>query len=218
MKGGFVHIVESPGPLDLLDGRTEGRVLSEALSLAGINHRYNLVVDRKTLILALRDRISTASNDFQSAPIVHLSMHGEVRGLALTNGDFITWVDLREILTPLLQAMNGGLLLTLSACESGHGIQMAMHTEAIPPFWALVGHVGSPFWNDAAVGFVTFYHHLFKGHGIPECVGAMRAAAGDVGFMAFDGVEQRNSWIAFQSQRLAEIGRASCRESVSIRV
>jgi hypothetical protein len=33
MANGFVHVIESPSADELLDGRTEGRVLGEALVL-----------------------------------------------------------------------------------------------------------------------------------------------------------------------------------------
>ena len=36
----FVYMIESPGPRDLFDGRTEGRVLREALRIADVRTEY----------------------------------------------------------------------------------------------------------------------------------------------------------------------------------
>jgi hypothetical protein len=54
---GFVHIVESPSPADLLDSRTEGKVLSEALDLAGIKRFYNLATNEEMFKKAIWDRL-----------------------------------------------------------------------------------------------------------------------------------------------------------------
>ena len=56
----FVHVIESPSPADLLDGRTEGRVLWEALRLADIAQTYSLATNRETLELALTTRLTAA--------------------------------------------------------------------------------------------------------------------------------------------------------------
>ncbi|HEY9596692.1 MAG TPA: hypothetical protein V6D33_03370, partial [Cyanophyceae cyanobacterium] len=49
----FVYIIESPSNVDLLHGRQEGCVLSEALRLANIPHWYSLTSDRTMLDEAL---------------------------------------------------------------------------------------------------------------------------------------------------------------------
>jgi hypothetical protein len=208
MSLGFVHIVESPSAEDLLNGRTEGRVLSESLALAGIDHCYQLAINRNAFIEAVTTRVVDAYARFNAPPLLHISAHGDGDGLELASGEFIKWEELRGYIGPLREAMSERLVVALSACRSGGGCRMAMNTQLDPPFWALIGHTGKPTWSDAAVAFVAFYHNLFKGHGIPECVAAMKAASGDPQFISFDGAEQRASWIAFQANQLAAIGRA----------
>jgi hypothetical protein len=192
---GFVYIVESPSPDDLLDSRTEGRVLSEALDLAGIKRFYHLATSEEMFKKAIWDRLIECWKKVPDLnPIIHLSMHGNGEGIQLTDGTFIKWSSLRGILKHLTEAMEGRLLICMSSCFGGSGCRMAMHADADHPFWALVGHSDSAAWSDAAVGYVTFYHLFFKGIPLNKCVEAMRAASGDQRFMVFHGAELKKNW------------------------
>jgi hypothetical protein len=80
----FVHIIESPADFDLLDGRTEGRVLLEALNLSSVPAAYSLVTTRTTLDEALGNRLIQAADYYKRIPILHLSLHGNSQGIELT--------------------------------------------------------------------------------------------------------------------------------------
>jgi hypothetical protein len=192
---GFVHIVESPSALDLLDGRTEGRALSEALRLAGIAHCYSLASNGEMLIEALSNRLRLAIDTFKAPPILHFSGHGNSTGIGLTSGEFLSWDDLDTLLRPIHKAFDGGLLICLSSCESSSGMQMAMMDGDERPFWALVSHMGKPTWADCAIGYIAFYHRFFKDHGIEASVEAMKAATGDDRFAAWSGEEIKTNWL-----------------------
>lgn len=205
---GFVHIIESPSSIDLLEDRTEGRSLREALALAGICHWYSLATDGDTLLRALGERLVQAWQYHQLPPIVHFSMHGDQNGVALTSGDALSWHQLRRILLPLTRAMQGGLLICMSSCLGSLGCRMAMYTDNEPPFWALVGNSGSPSWADAAVGYITFYHLFFKGVPLQMCVDSMKVASGDQNFTAHLGHETRQNWAAFVQQHVPSLDQA----------
>ncbi len=199
MKG-FVHIIESPSDADLLDGRTEGKALGEALALAEISYCYNLVSTTQSLTTALGDKLAEAVNKYEMPPILHLSLHGNNEGIALTDGTFITWEDLIKLLTPLVTAVNGGLLICMSSCFGSSGCRMAMHAEQDPPFWALIGHTGEADWSDSAVGYITFYHQFFKGRSVSDCLEIMRIASGDSNFMVWSGQYLKEDWARYISQ------------------
>ena len=195
---GFVFMVESPSGNDLLYGRTEGKTLFEALKLSGTPGWYSLVTDKETFYTALRERIFDALRAFPNEPpILHFSMHGSTEGLALTNGEFISWFELKTALAPLNNALPNGLLICMSSCFGISGQRMAMHTDADKPFWALVGNCESAQWSDAAVAFVTFYHRLFKGAALDTAVSAMRIASGDDNFMIYEGAKVRQAWFEY---------------------
>lgn len=193
----FVHIVESPSSADLLDGRTEGRVLSEALRLAGIPYSYNLAVDKAALEESIGPRLDAAAKACGKLPILHLSMHGDEYGVGLTSGEHLHWDDLRTMLMPLMRKMNGGLLISMSSCFGASGCRMAMYSGNDPHFWALVGNTGNAAWADAAIAYVSFYHLFFKGIPLETCVHSMCVASGDTNFQHFDGAKTKAGWDAF---------------------
>lgn len=205
---GFVYVIESPAGRDLLDGRTEGRVLTETLRLAGIPHWYSLASDRAMLSEALGHRLGEAWKHHQKIPILHLSMHGSADGVALTSGEFVSWHDLRELLLPMIRAMQGGLLVCMSSCFGSSGSRMAMYADNEPHFWALVGNSASPTWADAAIAYASFYHLFFKGFNIKVCVDSMKVAGGDHNFMYLLGADMKAGWDAFIQQHQQQIAAA----------
>lgn len=212
MVNGFVYVIESPADTDLLDGRSEGRALCEALRLAGIPHWYSLVTTPRTFEQSLNDRLMQALQANPGRlPILHLSMHGNNEGIQLSNGHFLQWAQLRQSLAPLTNSMQGTLLIAMSSCMGGSGCRMAMHEDQDHPFWALIGNSGEALWADAAVAYITFYHLFFKGVAIDECVSRMRLASNDQRFMHFVGADIRAGWATFQQQnaarRMAELLR-----------
>jgi hypothetical protein len=195
----FVHIIESPSPDDLLNGRTEGRVLNEILNLANIPHCYNLATTKQTLYTALEARLNEASKKFQKYPILHLSMHGNKNGISLTDNTFLPWADLQAMLTPLNNFLKGELLICISSCFGSYGCEMAMNEDKDEPFWALVGNNYTVSWEDAAVAYVTFYHLLFKNtlaeeSQVREYVDYMKLASKDNNFEVWWGRTIKTAW------------------------
>lgn len=193
----FVHIVESPSPTDLLDGRTEGRVLVQALALANIPTWYSLTVNRDVFVEGLYARLVQALNAVNDGrPVLHLSTHGNEHGIVLTSGEFISWEDLRELLIPINKTLGGMLLVCMSSCYGFDGCRMAMTRSDDLPFLGLVAHNGPSTWSDAALAFATFYHQvLVKGSPIATARDTMRIASGDYGFDVIHGPATRQDFL-----------------------
>lgn len=204
MPNAFVYVIESPSATDLLDGRTEGRALSEALRLSEIPHWYSLASTEEAFSEALSSRLRQAMGHAGLAPIIHLSMHGNQNGVALTDGTFMSWHSLRTHLRPINEAMNGGLLIGMSSCLGAAGCRMAMHEDNERPFWALVGNTATPTWADSAVAFITFYHLFFKNVFLPDCVERMKLASCDANFVYFAGEHVRLGWVDFMTHQRGE--------------
>jgi hypothetical protein len=205
---GFVFIIESPAAPDLLDGRTEGRVLSESLRIAEIPHWYSLAVDKRMFSEALGNRLAEAWRQYGRLPILHLSMHGNADGISLTSGEFMSWNELRIFLLPLIRAMRGGLLVCMSSCFGGAGCRMAMYLDNEPCFWALVGNKDSATWADAAIAYSAFYHLFFKQISLDICVASMRIASGDQNFEVHFGQHTRAGWQGFVNMHAAQLAEA----------
>lgn len=190
----FVHMIESPSPDDLLKSQWEGTLLREALRIAGISQYYNLAVNKETFLEAIRERLSDAIKNY-GFPVLHISAHGDIDGLALTNGTFIKWKEMRELLIPLNKAMKGKLLICISSCEGFAGCRMAMEIDGERPFYALCGPTGKPTWAESAIAFMTFYYHLSKKKTGPGALSAMKVASGYNGFELILGKQAKDMWI-----------------------
>lgn len=193
----FVYIIESPSAEDLLEERAEGRVLSEMLDLAGIPYSYNLVTNAETWNIALGSRLQDAYNDYPGrVPILHLSMHGndDKSGVVLTDNTVFLWNQLKKELTPLNNQMEGSLLICMSSCFGAYGRRMAQDNSTDYPFYALVGSNNEVYWEDAAVAYITFYHLLFKGISIDDCVDKMKLASHNNDFGVRRGSEIKETW------------------------
>lgn len=194
MLKGYVHIIESPAANDLLDGRSEGRMLSESLRLAGIPFFYSLAADKETLERSFRERLLEAMQKYQSHPIFHLSMHGNTDGIALTDRTFVDWACLRDLIAPVTNAATHGMLLCMSTCYGASARRIVVETSTEVRLWALVGNRNEASWADAAIGYSAFYHRLFKGAPIDEAVEAMKRASGNDDFELMHGHELKASW------------------------
>lgn len=193
---GFVYIIESPSNRDLLDERTEGRVLREALKLANIDSRYSLATNLEMFKEALYHHLTKAWYKLQKPPIIHLSMHGDKNGIQLTSKEDLTWHELNQLLLPLKQYINGGFLICMSSCEGFYGFNIDMNHYDETVLFALVGNKEIVDYHDAAVAYITFYHLFFKEHLsenseeiIKKCVQAMNFASGNSNFDCIHGYQ-----------------------------
>lgn len=204
----FVHIIESPAPEDLVEDRCEGRMLGEALSIARIQHVYSLAVNRNTFVYSIANRLLDAVERFQSLPILHMSAHGNLEGIALTSGEQITWTQLASLIRPLANALEGNLIVCLSACSGAAGCRMAMERSSGHTFGVLVSNTAEVSWADAAVAYVTFYHRLFRHSTVAEATDAMRSASGDQNFVWLLGSMVKDEWNRWASERRGLVVRA----------
>ena len=196
-----VYIIESPGSMDFLDGRTEGSALSASLRLARIENQLFTVINRAALldcfdrvrndIIEIRKNAisnmangSHVSNELVQITL-HFSCHGNTKGIGLTSGEFISWSELKDILLKLGKESGHfdetrrycPFNLALSTCHGGHASEMLSGAEH--PCTVVVGPTVEVDWADALIGFTTFYHNFaFKGHHGGDAVQRMNIAAG----------------------------------------
>jgi len=207
----FVYVIESPSPADMFDGRTEGRALCEAMSMAGHAHAYTMAADldhlRKALSIADEgDRLATEWRRYQVPPVMHFSMHGNSEGLGLMSGEMVTWDELRQLLIPINDFLPNGLLVCFSSCSGYSGTRMSMYLGDSKPFWAVVGSYADVGWSDALIGFTSFYHHWFKGAAVTDAVQIMRIASGHEQFIHEAGHDSKRAYLEYVQNRNALSG------------
>lgn len=186
-----LYIIESPAPDDLYAGRYEGRVLLETLHIAGIWPKYHLTVNfEKFLDAFLEVHAERLSKNDGHLPVIHLSAHGDEKGIGLTDGTPISW----NLLSFMLEKVtDGNVIVSMSACFGFSGCRMAMKAGKLP-FVGIVGHRANVGWHDAAIGYAAFYHRIYKWSHIDDAVEAMCAASGDDGFVFISGRNAQLVW------------------------
>lgn len=191
-----VYIIESPSPDDLYEGREpEGVILTKMLSHAShlIRVKHVTAVNLEKLSLALGEGAERFWHDCGRVPFaIHIVGHENNSGIGLTNGTFVSWQSLNQLLLPISQAV-GDLLLCLSACESFQGIQMAMNLGALP-FSALIGSTDKPLYSETAIAYSTFYHLVSMGHSTLTALESMKVASGNHNFMICKGTEAQSAF------------------------
>jgi hypothetical protein len=171
----FVYIVESPGWADIASGRTEGRVLTETLRIDGIEAEYNLVKTHVELEQALGAQFTDAQKHRPMTMIfLHWSSHGNADGVGLTDGTFLDWKGLSDL---LVQVNRGYLGLCMSSCYGYEAYLTNTRGDSMAPFFALVGNKGELDWSDGAIGYAVFYHRFSKGSTFKQAIEAMNLAA-----------------------------------------
>lgn len=196
---GYVHIIESPAAVDLLEGRTEGRLLSEALQLCGIPFLYNLAVNMAAFEESFRERVVDGLKKHHCQPIFHLSSHGDANGIGLTDGTDLTWADLRDLIAPVSNAAAQGMLLCMSTCYGAHARRLVDTLDQVRLF-GVVGSRSKATWPEAAIAYAAFYHRFFSGAAIDTAVEAMKMASGHDDFEVMDGKQLHRAWQSYVAQ------------------
>ena len=107
------------------------------------------------------------SNVYQAAaagghyPILHIECHGDETqsGLVLADQSFISWTELKPILTEINVASRCNLLIVLGLCHGAHLVQIVKPTERAP-CWGLLGPWGTVRASDLLSGFAAYYREL----------------------------------------------------------
>jgi len=197
----FIFSIESPSHNDFLLGVTEGQALNEMLRITGISESYSIATSLQTFQSIINLKLPQEIKKQNKFPILHLSMHGNLHGVGFTNGDTLTWDQLRKILLPLIRAMNGGLVICMSSCFGGSGSRMAMYTDNEPTFYALIGINKKIDVFDTALSYASFYNLIFKGHLFKSAIAGMCAATCNHEFTLYHGEETKKGYIDFLNQQ-----------------
>lgn len=192
MRNFHVYIIESPRADDLYHGRFEGESIQKSLKLAGVSSTLRLTVNKEAFTASFSVGLVEyfKSCDEPPLPIIHISAHGNKDGIELTDKTFINWDYLKNLLIPVNKVLNGGLLISLSACSGSSGCIMSMK-PGVFPFHSVVGNTESPTWAETNIAYSTFYHLFKKGEDIEKAVEAMKVASGNPHFVCIKSADAR---------------------------
>ncbi len=173
MSGGRVFIVESPNPLDLLEGRSERLSLEQVCRLMGHKPASFLIRDLVELeqTLAYISTISGRKED-KTPLFIHISAHGNKQGIAC-GSDGISWKDLAAIIQRMytnLKYYHGHVIVIISACGSNAQTVTSelaadlsgVAEKFIPPEYLFVWSDEIVQWTDAVVAWTIFYREVTR--------------------------------------------------------
>ncbi|WP_199103899.1 hypothetical protein [Aquitalea sp. ASV11] len=194
----FVFIIDSPSPQDLFEGYTIGMALRDALKSIGVPHFYTLAVNREALSAAMGQKLQNCVNQMQpfalatdAVPLIHLCMHGANEGIGLTDGSFIYWQELRQLLISHNQIKGYDPFVCMASCNGIAASSMAHAYDSV--FSYLIGNTGPVLQSDLTVAYLAFYNQIFtKRATVEQSVITMKSASGDQNFFYASGQQIRD--------------------------
>lgn len=172
MKG-RVFIVESPNPLDLLEGRGERLALEQICKLVGHDAATFLVRDKGEFSQTCTYIGSISGKETDKTPLfLHISVHGDDSGIGVGR-DMMSWRDLASTIQEMygrLKFYHGPVVLVLSACGANRQqltaeLMKGMKTASdrfVPPEYLFVSSEKLVKWTDAVVTWTIFYREAVK--------------------------------------------------------
>jgi hypothetical protein len=165
-----VYIIESPGDMDLLEKRTEGKALSNILEMSEIPYEYYLTTTKnvlKQVFEIIKEDILELQEEYLFVwPIIHVSCHGNEDGIGLTDGSFIPWSYLNDFLSVVNVCFDEAdpvspIVLSMSSCYGLHAIKTDWQKRGErSPFAFVLGHEDTILWDEALIAFSVFFHHF----------------------------------------------------------
>lgn len=140
---------------------------------AVVSLRINAAGD---FIDVMRQCADVAGCDPPYVPLVHLECHGSSEGLQFADGSCLTWLEVKDAVTPLNIATQLNLILVISAC---HGMELAsvVHVTDPAPVYAFIGPSRAMKSQDLLTGFLAFYDKYLRTCSSAEGAQALRQTA-----------------------------------------
>lgn len=105
-------------------------------------------------------------------PVIHFEMHGDENGLELTNGELISWDELRFHLLQLNGICQNNLLVTMATCKGGY-IFKTIKLDAWTPFWGFVGPFEIVNTEEVMSNYTAFYDEFLRTENLDQAVKAL---------------------------------------------
>lgn len=103
-------------------------------------------------------------------PILHIECHGDdVNGLELSDGSMISWPELAQLMMPINEATELGLIVSVAACF-GIGAITGVHVINPAPCYALIGPTKGIWSNELFDALKAFYVDLMGRTSTAEAV------------------------------------------------
>jgi len=185
-----VYIIESPSKDDIEAGRNEGGALGKTLELATIDNEVFTISsldEFKNALKVMSEEINKIKGKLGSVHL-HFSMHGSDDGILLTDGTFLDWKKLHEVLKEFNDSikyieLSSGLkiaptYLSFSVCK-GFSARAIKELGDESPYTALIGPTEPVEWADSLLAYSIFFHNaILKKTGTTKALKNMNETVG----------------------------------------
>ena len=170
---GRIVILESPDPMDLLQGRSESQTLAAACRLIGYE-TASFPIRSERELRETCEYVSTITQEHDQTEtsgiplVLHISCHGNSEGLSF-GPHHLSWDDFVECIIPICNMENydAGFVLSISACGTENqtitnSLRNAFRKEfaATPPRYLFVAAEDEVSWDDITISWVALYYKL----------------------------------------------------------
>lgn len=188
-----IHIFESPDKQEGSAQPNERESLSKFLNISGVSNFGYDVQTKQELLDAIDAAVATVQSRQSrlGGVFFHFSMHGNEQGISLTNGDFITWREMANLLFAALMKLGkikdfpipvamSPIGLSFSTCKGLYADQINTYIQDdISLYMHLVGPKEEVTWSESLDAFTDFYHQsLNRVEGISSAVQSMNSSIG----------------------------------------
>jgi len=159
-----IVVIESLADGDLHTGR---QIHEDLLTLkVAYSRPFDIKYVKVTNSPELFSALATVLQDTKAnghRPILHFECHGsdDEKGMVLADDSYVSWVDLKPILTDINIGCRCGLLILLSMCNGGCLVDIVSLIERAP-CWGLIGPMKPVSAGNLLQGFAAFYRVLFS--------------------------------------------------------
>ena len=155
------------------------RRLKEDLEDASIAVGRPLNVRREKIetVADLRKTLRDLKDELLKKPIypwIHIDGHGvkEETGFVTANGEYCTWAELNDLLTPINVILGLNIFLILSMCQGGSFATSILTTDRAPVL-GLIGPVREISSNDVIADYSHFYTTFIRTNSIKEALNSL---------------------------------------------
>lgn len=114
-------------------------------------------------VAKIKDEVS----NMNVIPVLHLELHGDLKGLVLSNGDIITWADFVDRMREINVKTENNLFITMGIC---FGANILLHTQfdKPAPFFGFIGSLHEIYNGDIYLRYSEFYYEFLKSYDITQ--------------------------------------------------
>lgn len=161
----YIHkiiIIQSLREDDLKTGSRLEEDVDTFISAFNINITVEIKnIENKQELIGLLNEIKSDIKRKREIPLLHIEAHGNKDGLELTNGEFLSWQELKLYLIAINIETRFNLFIVLAMCNGAYFLD-ALKIDDRSPCVGMLAPIKPVYPTPLLSTFINFYKKLFK--------------------------------------------------------